>query len=332
MKKIYFIGIVSLKRMLLTSDISFVTKRTLVMVLASCILSACQSAGRYTQSVDSKPQFDYGQIDLSDAVPRYEQYRTINSRPYTVLGKSYTPMLEGKGYAQQGQASWYGQKFHGHTTSNGEVYDMFAMTAAHKTLPLPSYVKVTNLSNQKTAILRVNDRGPFHANRIIDLSYAAAKKLDVLKTGVADVKVEVIHIDQNGFKTVGLGPTVAPDTPISIAIAAVEKPKKELLSPVDTRTTTDLAIAELTPPSKPIRGVQNQRFIQIAAVSMQSAANELTRTLSQMYQVEAQAPLISDLYRVRLGPIKNEQKAEKLIESLKENGFDNAFQVLIPAD
>lgn len=301
-----------------------------LMVVISA-LTACQTPSRYHQKVDSKPEFDYGDIDLSDPEPRHEPYRSINSRPYTVLGRNYIPMIDGKGFVQTGEASWYGQKFHGHTTSNGEVYDMFSMTAAHKTLPLPSYVQVTNLNNNKKAIVRVNDRGPFHPGRVIDLSYAAAKKLDVIATGVAPIKLEVIHIDENGYKTVGLGPTIAPDIPTSIAaIQATETFKRpaETANELSNSTTVDIAIAQNTAPLL----AQEQRFIQIAAVSQQDRAKELSETLAQMYQVSTDAPLIKDLYRVRLGPIKTEQKAEKLIEVLKENGFDNAFQVLVPAE
>ncbi len=133
---------------------------------------------------------------VEDAHPRYEPYsRGGNKKNYTVLGKTYQVMDTGKGYQATGIASWYGSKFHGHLTSNGETYDMYSMSAAHKTLPLPSYVRVTNLDNSKQVIVRVNDRGPFHEGRIIDLSYAAAHRLDVLKTGTAKVKIEVIYID-----------------------------------------------------------------------------------------------------------------------------------------
>ncbi|HAH03554.1 MAG TPA: septal ring lytic transglycosylase RlpA, partial [Vibrio sp.] len=97
-------------------------------------------------------------------------------------------------FTEKGKASWYGKKFHGHLTSNGEIYDMYSMSAAHKTLPIPSYVKVTNTDNNKTTIVRINDRGPFHEGRIIDLSYAAAYKLDVLRTGTANVEIEVITV------------------------------------------------------------------------------------------------------------------------------------------
>ena len=136
-----------------------------------------------------------GYPDLShtpDAVPRSEPYNKGNMRTYTVLGRTYHPLRSAQGYVQQGIASWYGSKFHGNATANGERYDMYAMSAAHRTLPLPSYVQVRNLENGHTAVVRVNDRGPFHDNRIIDLSYAAASKLGMLGKGTALVEIRAI--------------------------------------------------------------------------------------------------------------------------------------------
>ncbi|WP_164650876.1 septal ring lytic transglycosylase RlpA family protein, partial [Pseudomonas viridiflava] len=119
---------------------------------------------------------------IPDATPTLHT-GPYKANPYTVLGKTYFPMSESKRYVASGTASWYGTKFHGQNTANGEVYDLYGMSAAHKTLPLPSYVKVTNLDNNRTVILRVNDRGPFYSDRIIDLSYAAAKKLGYAESG-----------------------------------------------------------------------------------------------------------------------------------------------------
>lgn len=166
-------------------------------------LSGCVSSGRYSQKHDSAPRHIPVEVNLNAAQPHYVEYKEANSRPYTVLGKHYFPMSEGKGYEAEGEASWYGQKFHGHLTANGEIYNMYELTAAHKTLPLPSFVRVTNTDNNKSTIVRVNDRGPFHNDRIIDLSWAAARKLDILKTGTAHVKLEVIHVDRNGTVTIG---------------------------------------------------------------------------------------------------------------------------------
>ncbi len=129
---------------------------------------------------------------IPDAIPKIEPLREANMRPYTALGKSYQPMTTLEEYKQQGVASWYGRRYHGNQTASGEVYDMYAMTAAHPTLPLPSYVKVTNVQNGKTVVVRVNDRGPFLADRIIDLSYTAAHKLDIIASGSGMVEVESI--------------------------------------------------------------------------------------------------------------------------------------------
>lgn len=161
------------------------------------LLGACSSqSSRYKISDDVAPIDAPDVTKVEDAHPKFEPYsRGGNPKNYTVLGKSYQVLPSGKGYQKTGVASWYGKKFHGHLTSNGETYDMYSMSAAHKTLPLPSYVKVTNLGNNKSVVVRVNDRGPFHDNRIIDLSYAAAHRLDMLKTGTAKVKIEVIYIE-----------------------------------------------------------------------------------------------------------------------------------------
>ena len=134
---------------------------------------------------------------IADAIPRAEPRSKYGNRsPYTVLGKSYYVMSDEQKatYRDEGVASWYGYKFHGRTTSNREIFDMCAMTAAHKTLPLPSYVRVTNMRNGKSVVVRVNDRGPFHAGRVIDLSYAAAHKLDMLAAGTASVSVDTYPI------------------------------------------------------------------------------------------------------------------------------------------
>lgn len=142
---------------------------------------------------DGAPKAPVDVSSIPDAVPRDEpRSRYGNPDSYEVFGKRYYVLNSSKGYVERGIASWYGTKFHGKRTSSGETYDMYAMTAAHKTLPLPSYVQVTNLENNKSVIVRVNDRGPFHENRIIDLSYAAASKLGILPTGTALVEVRAI--------------------------------------------------------------------------------------------------------------------------------------------
>lgn len=127
---------------------------------------------------------------IPDAEPRPEPLHRFANNPYIVFGKTYTPDTSGRPYVAEGIASWYGRKFHGQRTSSGEPYDMYAMTAAHPTLPIPSYARVTNLDNGKSVVVRINDRGPFHSNRLIDLSYTAAYKLGLVRTGSGRVRVE----------------------------------------------------------------------------------------------------------------------------------------------
>lgn len=168
------------------------------LMVCILLLGACSSNSdrRYKMSDDAAPTHTPDVTKVEDAHPRFEPYsRGGNRKSYTVRGKTYSVLDTGKGYQKTGVASWYGAKFHGHLTSNGETYDMYSMSAAHKTLPLPSYARITNLTNNKSVIVRVNDRGPFHDERLIDLSYAAAHRLDMLKTGTAKVKVEVIYIE-----------------------------------------------------------------------------------------------------------------------------------------
>lgn len=160
----------------------------LCALIVLLVLGGCVSRG-----VSDGPGARLDADAIADAVPRPEPVtRAGNFSPYTVFGQTYHLMESAEGYRSRGIASWYGSKFHGRLTSNGEVYDMYQMTAAHKTLPIPSYVRVTNLDNGRSAIVRVNDRGPFHADREIDLSWAAATKLDFHQRGTAQVEIVVI--------------------------------------------------------------------------------------------------------------------------------------------
>ena len=165
------------------------------------VVPACTSLGqifpKQPQSPnDSAPLLDVDPATLTNAIPRPELItRAGNKNPYTVLGKTYHLLASSEGYKERGVASWYGTKFQGRPTANGESYNLFAMTAAHRTLPIPAYVKVTNLKNNRAVIVRVNDRGPFHQDRIIDLSYAAAVKLGYVSEGTSWVEVEAIATD-----------------------------------------------------------------------------------------------------------------------------------------
>ncbi len=162
----------------------------MLVLLASC--SWFKRDGGYYQD-DGPPKRDKVDIaSIPDAVPRNEPRSQSGNNSYTALGKRYRPIKNAHGFRQRGYASWYGKKFHGRRTASGELYDMYAMTAAHPTLPLPTYVRVTNLNNGQSVVVKVNDRGPFLHNRIIDLSYAAASKLDVVRTGTAPVEIVAV--------------------------------------------------------------------------------------------------------------------------------------------
>jgi len=163
-----------------------------LVLLVMLVLAACTTS-RYSMEYDVGPSGYFDASLVPDPVPIWEPLSPGgNKTPYIVRGKKYHLLNRTQAYSEEGVASWYGLKFHGELTSNGEIYNMYEMTAAHKTLPLPSYVRVTNLDNDKSIVVRVNDRGPFHSGRIIDLSYAAAKKLAYDNKGTANVKLDLI--------------------------------------------------------------------------------------------------------------------------------------------
>lgn len=173
-------------------------KAQIIILFLASLLTACAGTktgneGRYQIAQDLAPDRLPLAQEMIDPTPIYEPPSRGGNRDYRVLGKDYKVLKSIEGFVEHGIASWYGKKFHGHLTSNGETYNMFDMSAAHKNLPLPTYVKVTNLDNGKQAVVRVNDRGPFHPGRIIDLSYAAAYKLGVTASGTANVKIEALH-------------------------------------------------------------------------------------------------------------------------------------------
>ncbi len=167
------------------------SRPTAAWLFAVVVVAGCGQVGKRADAPTTGYQVDPDTVP--NAVPRVEpRSRYGNPRTYEVFGKTYRVLGSSRGYSERGIASWYGQKFHGRRTSSGETYDMYAMTAAHKSLPLPTYVMVTNLNNGRRVTLRVNDRGPFHGNRIIDLSYTAAVKLGMIRAGTALVEVRAL--------------------------------------------------------------------------------------------------------------------------------------------
>ncbi|MFT6092800.1 MAG: rare lipoprotein A [Pseudohongiellaceae bacterium] len=186
----------------------------IVLLLTLTGLTACSStpmlpvikenSGRYSINQDRAPTRNIDMSSVAEIIPvPITRTRAGNRSPYTVLGKSYNVMATEAGYSERGVASWYGEKFHGHKTSNGEVFDMYLASAAHKSLPIPSFLKVTNLDNNRSIVVRVNDRGPFHGDRLVDLSYAAAVKLGYADRGTARVQLDSIIAKGDGTSSPG---------------------------------------------------------------------------------------------------------------------------------
>jgi rare lipoprotein A len=252
-----------------------------MLLLAGCSLS----------SRDSGPGRPMNFSHLPDAVPKHEtRTRAGNPPTYVVLGKRYHVMQESTGYKERGISSWYGKKFHGHKTSNGEIYDMYAMTAAHKTLPIPSYLQVTNLDNGKSVVVRVNDRGPFHGDRIIDLSYAAASKLGFAKNGTGKVELRAIEPGQS---------------PIATTLA--------------TANPEEITAPSSAPP------VHNQLFLQLGSFISLSNAESLRAqlALNNVTTAEVQQTEVDrkNIYRVRIGPIASIEEADDLASRINDLGM-----------
>ena len=311
-------------------------------VSQSAVVAAAKAKteSRYAIKQDLGPKQHKDMSNAPDAVPKVEPHsRGGNKSRYEVWGKSYSVMASSLGFKQRGLASWYGQKFHGHLTSNGETYDMFAMTAAHKSLPLPTYARITNLANNKTVIVRVNDRGPFHGDRVIDLSYAAASKLDYRKTGVAEVLVEAIDARQwspeleqsirkqrktSRFKspasvsaTHNVTSSVISKV-VSSSVKAVTQPKAPKQVPL---------VNEIRQQHKRVTGY----YVQVAAMSKIGGALVLRNTLVQEFRrsnifVE-QASDRADLFRVLVGPITDVKSVRKLIQELASSGHGQGLMI-----
>lgn len=275
-------------------------KRWSVVLAAVVLVAGCSSSppSRYSIDQDHGPRDDIDLSHVADAVPRDEpKSRGGNRSPYTVLGKQYHVLASSADYRKRGTASWYGKKFHGHKTSNGEVYDMYGMSAAHKALPLPTYVRVTNLDNGRQVVVRVNDRGPFHGSRLIDLSYAAAYKLDMLKKGTARVEIEAIT-------------AAAPRPPTSTA--GYQGPPS---------------------PNAPVVGLN--QYVQVGAYSSWSSAQSVKTRLELLLRDQRVEVSKREgnpaVYRVRLGPLEGaNNSADALVSQLAAEGFSDAQVLDLP--
>ena len=223
----------------------------ILTILAGCSTTIRTRGGGYYKD-DGPGSLPANVQNIPDAVPRIETYNPANSKPYVVFGKRYVPTNDDAPFQQTGMTSWYGKKFHGYKTANGETYDMYAMTAAHPTLPIPSYARVTRTSTGKSVIVRINDRGPFLSNRIIDLSYVAAAKLGILGPGSAQVTVQAITNDdiRNGVQFAKATPAAAPAAasataplaaPTTTPVASASPATPEALAPIQHTRPRQLA-------------------------------------------------------------------------------------------
>ena len=316
-------------------------KLTMVLVVAG-LISACstttnlnssgitpsgnkKSAGtRYSIKQDHGPVQHEDMSGLADAVPRVEAHsRGGNKSTYEVWGKKYNVMPSSIGFTQTGLASWYGKKFHGHLTSNGETYDMYAMSAAHKNLPLPTFARITNLENGKIVIVRVNDRGPFHGDRVIDLSYAAASKLGYRKKGVAKVLIEAI--DARSWNAAGeqalrqqRQPGAAQVVVQPIVKPVAKPPVQQAAKPIGSVITKQVAR---------LPGF----YIQVAAFSKSQSAVALGDKLQAQLQrmdVLIEQGKNGDIYRVIIGPIADRNSALILGQKVVDYGFNNPMLLL----
>jgi len=247
---------------------------------------------------------------IADAEPRLEPLARAANNPYTVFGRQYVPHKTLAPYRARGIGSWYGRKFHGQRTSSGETYDMYAMTAAHTTLPIPSYARVTNLANERSVIVRINDRGPFLAGRIIDLSYAAAYKLGYIGAGSASVEVESITADeipliaaerQPAAPPLAVAPAVAPATIAASTPLAAEPARPAQAIPVDTEAG----------------GI----YLQLGAFSSRdNAENFRVRIYQQIAWLNDAIRIFArdGMYRLDLGPYRDRELAAGMAEKIRE--------------
>ena len=269
-------------------------------------LAACSSApaptppsssSRYSIEQDRAPSGHLDIASIPEVVPEpFARTLAGNRSPYTVLGKTYHVMVTEDGYNERGLASWYGEKFHGHKTSNGEVFDMYKVSAAHKSLPIPSFLRVTNLDNNRSLVVRVNDRGPFHGDRIVDLSYAAALKLGYADRGTARVQLEAI----------------IPDGVVVDRAAANNN---------NTLSQQTLRVAST-----------GDKYIQVGAFAEINSAREMSDKLRAMTNRPVFIRSLDSansgvLHRVRIGPVNDTSEIRRITQSVVAANLGSPYTV-----
>ncbi|MGA7748798.1 MAG: septal ring lytic transglycosylase RlpA family protein [Gallionella sp.] len=335
------------------------SNKVIILIATTLLIAACSSipqrkagtpsattaptAGGYLEG-DGPGANAPANIDaIPDAVPKSEPLHRYANRPYIALGKTYTPLTLTGNFKQRGIASWYGKKFNGERTSSGEIYDMYAMTAAHPTLPLPSYARVTNLSNQKSVIVRINDRGPFLNDRIIDLSYTAAHKLGIVGDGSAEVEVDSISpntiintiaassvqnrpLESSAPAAIVTAPTAAASAVIAVPVAASS------VAAVPVAATSVTAAPAASPPmavpsvaATTLENSSTSVYLQLGAFSSQAGAEAyLAKMRSELGDTGKELKLITKdgLVRVHIGPYANQSEARSSADSMESKlGF-----------
>ena len=250
--------------------------RPLLAAALALLLAACSTAppkkSVYYQDDGPPDRVPADVAAIPDAQPRVEPLHRGSSKPYTALGRTYTPMTGDAPFSQRGMASWYGKQFHGSRTANGEIYDMLGMSAAHPTLPLPSYVRVTSVRNGRSVIVRVNDRGPFKSDRIIDLSYAAAAKLGIAASGTGEVEIERITMSQIASGDYRRGATTA----VAALPQSASPPRVAASRPLPAAEVPAVATVAPDPaPAPPSNGSARGWAVQLGAFAQEANADAL---------------------------------------------------------
>jgi len=278
-----------------------IQSRRLAISLIALVLGACTTTPGVEKDGAGK------RIDttvIPNATPKSEPITNAgNKSPYTVFGKTYWVLPSSNGYKETGIASWYGTKFHGRLTSNGEVYNMYGMTAAHKTLPIPSYARVTNVENGSSVVVRINDRGPFHGARLIDLSYVAAMKLGYADKGTANVLIEVIDTEVHP-QTLANPPLI-----VQAALKAAAKPSATVI------------------PSKPVATAGTGNYLQVGAFRDMALANEMQGKIRGLTSKPTVVRNQDNLFKLWIGPIADNMELLTIKAMLKKTVNLSAFSV-----
>jgi rare lipoprotein A len=273
---------------------TYYSKIRYLLLFAFILLNGCS----HLPNKDGPPNFYVDETRIPNAVPKIEPLSRGGNKPfYSVFGKRYYVLSSSSNYEQRGTASWYGKKFHSRFTSNGEKYDMLGMTAAHKTLPLPTYVEVTNLANGRKVIVKVNDRGPFESNRLIDLSYVAAKKLGMLGHGTANVDVKAID-------------------PRDLSIQ-----RPQWLAKNTTTVSTAIHRNPYTRIVKTKISHTSHLYLQVGAFHSRVNAEKLRKQLIALLSSPVKIHSSNNLFRVQVGPFKDSLTADRANKRLQKIGL-----------